>query len=209
MSFWDTVLDKAVPAIIDVGTSIYQANTNAHAARQAAAGEAAGNAAYQKNLDEIRKETAPARGYLHRIVGADPYRLTPEQQRDYENMQMNARRALTASPLRGSGRATVRAFNEMDQGYRDRLTGDNRTRADNAATGLARIGYGATMDAGAANRDTAVNIANIGAQSDLANARLAGQALGDITSFISSSNKQSAATPGIYDSSYENTNKQV
>jgi len=195
MSFFDSITDAVsdfYPAL-KVGADIYgavssvQANKKATKAAQAGVREA--NELTQAELDRIKEATGPAIAHQREAVSRDPYRLTPEQQRELDEIRQSARRTITGGPLAGSGRAQVRAYNEMEGAARDRMTRSNTERADMAAGNLSRVGFTAGVTAGQTAGDAAVKTAMLGANKTLANTRVAGQAIGDVLGYINDENK--------------------
>ena len=168
-------------------------------ARRAADARAAatreGNAAAQARYDELMGITAPGVRRLTDIAAA-PDQLTTQQVKERDELRRRTTNALATSPLRGSGRATVAAIKDVESDYTARALASNARRADDAATRLADVNFGAVgrsagldVASGAASGDAAFDAGIAGAASALASGRLKGQALGDITSIIASDMK--------------------
>lgn len=195
MSIFDSVMDVVsdFSPVLEVGANLYgaysSAQANKKATRTAQAGVNRANALTQEQLAKITEATAPAIQHQREVVSRNPYVFTPEEQREIDAIRQSARRTIAGGPLAGSGRAQVRAFNEMDVAARDRITGRNTQRADEAAGRLSSIGFGAMSDQGTSGANAALNTALLGADRTLANQRLTGQAIGDVMSYISDYDK--------------------
>lgn len=201
MGFFDAALDVVGEfyPYVKMGADIYGAVSSAKANKKATgiaqAGVAEGNRLTQEQLAYIMAQTEPAIQQQRQVVAQDPYTLTPEQQREMDDIRQSARRTLTGGPFAGSGRAQVRMFNEMEGAARDRMTTSNARRADEAAGRLSSIGFGAHKDSGTAGAGAAIDTALLGADKVLANQRLTGQAIGDVMSYVNDWTK--AKTTGV------------
>lgn len=192
-----------IAAGLVAGATIYASNraaeANERAAEQAAqaaqaraAAEADANRQAQARFDAIQTQTAPAVSHLRDVI-ATPEGLTPEQVQQREENRRITTENLARSGLRGSGRATVAAFRDIDSDFTNKAIAANRARADTAANQLAGQNFSAATRAAGIDQDTGASRGraietgafNTG-QADIANAGLTGQALGDITSILAS-----------------------
>lgn len=153
-----------------------------------------------ERLEKQRRDAEPAVQYLKRVMAQDPGQLTPEQLTARDNMRRDVNARLSASGLRGAGRAGVAAANRADLEFSDNAFTTNQRRADTAATGLAGDYNAATRSLADLDRATASSIGNISsraverggtidANAGLANANQWGSAMGMIGSIIADEKK--------------------
>ena len=147
----------------------------------------------QERYDQYTANAAPATSYLRRIIATEGGGLTPGQQLQLEDTRRASRNQLASSGLRGSGRATTAALRQVEADTLGNFATENRNRAQNAANLLQGQGLSATSQAAQTGVNTAIQqgqgiTASGYAQggSDIANAGLKGQALGDIASIVAS-----------------------
>lgn len=132
--------------------------------------------------------------YLGRVVASDPNVLTPQQKIDLADRQRMSLRGITPG-LRGSGRFTTAALNDVSNRGKAGMIASNVARADAGANTL--TGTGERMQTGAVNSlanlesGQGKDIANIetGHATNAANAATASgavnsQTMGDIGSFF-------------------------
>lgn len=103
----------------------------------------------------------PALDHLNSLMNADPSKLDPMQARMREKFLRDSSARLAASGLRGAGRAGVAAVNEGDAELMAQMYVENRDRAAGAASELARTGYGAAGQVGAAGERAYSNIGEV------------------------------------------------
>lgn len=191
-------------AAVNFGGQYLASNANDDAADKIAESNAAqvaaiqaGNAAAQGRYDDLLELSRPGTESLREILGRDPYILTPGQEISLDDVRRDAGAALSATGLRGAGRATTEAIKQTSSGFRAASIDTNLSRQDSAAAKLS--GLDASVTGASAGLDTntgatqaagiaSTTDANVGA--DLANADLRGQAIGDITSFLSNAAKE-------------------
>lgn len=174
MSIISTLLPVAATLI---GTKI-AADANKSAARTAAAGE-------HRSAEEIEAANRLAQERLMQ-AGKLPTRLTPSQEGQLEDARGDVRGQLAASGLRGSGRATVAAFRDVESDFRNRLLEGERGRRERLATGLSAIDRDTGYARGGAERNTGL----IGANATTANAGLRGAAVGSILGAVANEAKE-------------------
>lgn len=164
--------------------------------------------AAQRTLQQQREQAAPATGYL-RTVMANPTELTPLQAQQLEDLRRSTNNTLHSTSFAGSGRTGVSLLRKTESDFRNNAIAQNQGRADsaantmfssgaNATTGIAnsQANTGAAIAAGtsAAGKVSGDAIAKGGlydAQSQIANGSLVGRAMGDITSSIANSQRES------------------
>jgi len=218
MSFLDVAFDEvsnwfsgssggggnpALGFVADVAGHYISADANERAARTVAEGYQAqaeamarGNQAANERLDGIVQTSGPAVTYLRNTVAADPYRLTPQQQTQRGDVVREARSSLSATGMRGSGRAAVDMIQSADQRFQDNAVAQNLSRSDAAASQLASAGNSAQRRAadidystGGAIADVIPRSADATASADVANAALKGTVVGSLSSFIAQDQK--------------------
>jgi len=154
----------------------------------------------QQQYEQFSQNAAPANEYYRRLLATEGGGLTAGQRQELDDVRRSSRNQLASSGLRGSGRATTAALRQVEADTLGRFTQENRARADMAAGNLSDQGFAATDRAQQTGLATAgrigqglqnaaatgVDSAYASAGAGTANARLQGQALGDITSIISS-----------------------
>lgn len=147
----------------------------------------------QQQYADYQARAEPANVYLRRLIATEGGGLTPGQTQELQDVRRSTRNQLASSGLRGSGRATTAALRNVEADTLGRFTEENRTRAQQAANVLGGQGFQATnagVNAGFNTaQQTGEGLRSIGVtqgSSDIANARLQGQALGDISALIAS-----------------------
>ncbi len=215
-------VSSIIPSVIEAGATIagtvISSNANKEAARlanQGAEAQAAavreGNRVAQARYDELMETAAPSQSHLRTIVAADPYALTPAQQIDMADVNRRVTENLNASGLRGSGRAQAAAFRAIEGDVRGGIIESNLARKDAAARTLSgqyvsAVGDSARLDT-SSGRATGTSLRDVGATQaglETSNAALTGEALGDITSLISSDLKNRRR-----ESKYENFREEL
>ena len=212
MAIWDALSnmftsEAFLPAAMVGGATLYgdyiSSAANTEAARIAAEGRLAearaieeGNRQAQQRFNTVQEQAAPAQSYLRQQMVSDPSMLTPEQQQSLEDSRRDTGAALSASGLRGAGRAQVAALRQVEADQRAGFFDQNQRRADAAAQQLS--GQYTTALTNAANLDASTGraygsavsgAADASAGVRTANAGLRGQAIGDIASLIRSEYK--------------------
>lgn len=86
---------------------------------------------------------AGALDYMLQVMGLDPSKLTPDQVRVMDDLSRDLMANLSASGLRGAGRAGIAAVNEGRADMGAKLYAINQERADKAAANLNTTGYNA------------------------------------------------------------------
>lgn len=165
-----------------------------------------GNAQAQATLDRIRENAAPATSYLRGIVG-QVEGLTPAQQAALDEQRRLAPDHIRRSGFAGSGRTaasilrrveadTVNQMMDINRGRRDAAAGQMASASDTAAGQVAAMQAGLGQQVGQAyaqqGMNTGQSVASAGnamAGADVANAKVAGQTIGDIASIINSERK--------------------
>lgn len=221
MGFFDAVVsgigsfvEKAAPIAeiaAPIAGTIMASNANREAARiaqrgaeQSAEAIAAANALAQQRFEQMQGMAQPGVDYLRNVV-TTPQGLFPEQQQALADLRREMPRRLNAVGLRGSGRAAVSAFRDVESRFVNDALARNRGRRDAAATGLAGPFFNAGSQAagldsqtGQAQANALTQAANVNANAETANAALRGQGLADIVSVINEQAKRGR------DSQYEN-----
>lgn len=145
-----------------------------------------------RQYEETKTLAAPGVARLRQTV-ASPGRLTPVQADELQDTRRRTLNDLSRSGLRGSGRAVTTAFKNVESDFVNKALDANRQRGDQAASELAGPFFNATGQT--ANLVLKGADAESGALADqgeaqqgktIANANLAGQTLGDVSSLIAS-----------------------
>lgn len=216
MSLWGSItswVDSALGTgglITDVAVPIattYMANqANKSAAKTVARGYQSqadaireGNANAQARYDETQELTGDAVQQLRERVAGNPYVLTPSQRASLADTRLSASRTLNAGGLRGAGRSQLAVMRGVETDAKNALVDENKTERDTASNRLSGEYFNAvdksagldTKAADAAGR-AAMGTAETKAQSHLANVSTRGQALGDISAFLSNAEKEKA-----------------
>ncbi len=162
----------------------------------------------QDYLKVAREDEAPGQTYLRTVV-ADPGMLTPAQLQALEDLRRNTRNQISTSSIAGSGRTAAALLRRTESDFTNDALERNRSRAMDAASGMANrasnaattignisVGTGTQQAAlqakqGEVTGNATANSGAIGAQAELANGRLMGSAIGDIGSLIASQARQS------------------
>lgn len=182
-------------ALISSSANERAAEKSAAAAKAQADAITAGNQAAQQRFETVQAQTQPGLDHLRGVV-TNSQGLTPEQQRELEDVRRRSLDTISRSGLRGSGRAVTAALRGVEEGYVGRAIESNRSRADAAAGRLANpyfdaAGNMANLDAstGRAQGSAAMSAGLDDAAAGLATGSVRGQALGDIASLIASDRK--------------------
>ena len=153
-------------------------------------------AAANKRFDEQQELSRVGTDVLRTIAASDPSQLTPAQIRALEDSQRDAQATIAATGLRGAGRATVAALQETDARFREGAQQDNINRQLEAATRLSGQDFSAGTNAAQvsfrgipAAAEAASKAAEPLANADIANTRLRGGGLADISSLIADETK--------------------
>lgn len=141
------------------------------AATDEAGGLNAGAADYattrKKGLDAITSALTPyaqgsgtdALDQIHALLTADPSQLNPTQARARDELLRDSTARLSASSLRGAGRAGVATINDADADFRAKSYAENKADSEAAATQLAQMGQQASTTIGNAGNDYYTGIA--------------------------------------------------
>lgn len=105
-----------------------------------------GSSGFEQKLSPYTTAGNEALGYLQQVMGIDPNQLTPEQRIQMDDYTRELMANLSASGLRGAGRAGVAAVGDSQGRLRAQLFKQNQDRADHAAELLNQQGYGATTN---------------------------------------------------------------
>jgi hypothetical protein len=183
--------------------AVMASNANREAADRASAGAQAqadairqGTALAQQRFETVQRQTQPAVDYQREVMaGADT--LTPSQIEARKDVQRQTNYALSASGLRGSGRAAVAAVRKADTDFTNAALDANRRRADSAASGLSGQYFSANSQlasndirGGMATGAAANQQGLIGADYAVSDASLRGRAIGDIASLVNDTAKE-------------------
>lgn len=169
-------------AVISAGATIVGAKIAASGNKKAAAAATAGE---ERSAEAIREANRLAQARLTQ-AGKIPTQLTASQEAELDRARDDIRGQLASSGLRGSGRATVAAFREVESDLRNRMLEGERGRRERLATGLASI----DMNSGQVTGDAAQRSGQYAANLATANAGLRGAAVGSILGSIASEAKE-------------------
>jgi hypothetical protein len=205
---WDFLL----PAITKIAGAWIATDANKSAAKQAnkATTQGAqiqadaireGNVQAQQTLDQIRAEAGPATGYLRRTI-AEPGELTPVQRTQLDEARRTVSNQLRGSSFAGSGRTATAIFRGVESDFVNRALDHNRGRADAAAhkmhgsgtaaaTSVAGLQANLGRETGAVEGGAVRDVGNTNAAATLATGNLTGQTIGDLTSAIAASQRES------------------
>ena len=183
-----------------IASTLIARDANKEAAEaQAAALEAQAQAIREGNAEAAARFAEQAAqteiGVSHlRSVVANPEQLTPLQRQRLDEARQRTVTGLAGSGLSGSGRAKFEAVRGVESDFFNRINEQNIGRGDRAASQLARANFDTTRQAANIDRDpTAPGLEaradTQGAESDLANKLLTGQAIGDIAGIIAADRK--------------------
>ncbi len=176
----------------------------ADALRQQAEEIRAGNEAAAARFEEQSRLTEPGVSRLRSVI-ANAGNLTPFEEQQLDEARRQTTTALSGSGLRGSGRATFEAVRGVESDFFNRINQSNLARSDRAASQLAGANFDATRSAARIDQDARAPAVEAQAgglravagtqdsQSNLANALLTGQAIGDIAGIITADNKGRAS----------------
>lgn len=194
MSLWDAVGSAAGAAVGGLFNSKASSKSNK---------------AYKKALEELRRGKAAATAELGGLVAearpgfqhvkeqiAYDGRLTPAQQMSLDRLRRTTLNQLGKSGLRGSGRTVTAALRDVESDFVGDAIDSNQRRADTAAaslgsvyaqgrSGIANAHLGSASGMAQLQVDKGANAAN----AMTAQGSLAGQALGDIIGYATSSQK--------------------
>lgn len=177
------------------------------------------NAVSQEAYRQIQDANAPGGTYLRGVV-ADPGKLTPAQAAQLDELRRGVSNQIRGSTFAGSGRTASALFRKAESDFTNEALERNRQRAFDAASVMAGRGNAAEMAAAGLHSNEGSQIAgltaNLGtnnanlitstgkaagdaeqraglydANADIANAKLYGQALGDISSAIANQQRES------------------
>ena len=144
-----------------------------------------------RRFEELQGLSRVGTDALREIAASDPGQLTPAQQIALQDSQRDAVASLNATGLRGAGRSTVAALQDVDSRFRAGAIEDNLTRKQQAASRLSGEDFAAGRSAAdtsfrgiATAGNTEAQAATPQASADLANANLRGGALADVSSLI-------------------------
>ena len=183
-----------------IASTLIQTDANKEAAEaQAAALEAQaqaireGNAEAAARFAEQAAQTEIGVSRLRSVI-ANAGNLTPFEEQQLDEARQQTVTAFSGSGLSGSGRAKFEAVRGVESDFFNRINQSNLSRADRAASQLAGANFDATRQAANIDRDARApsldaQAGTQGAQSDLANALLTGQAIGNIAGIIAADNK--------------------
>jgi hypothetical protein len=155
----------------------------------------------QTTLNQIRKEAAPATGYLRGVI-ADEGTLTPTQVTGLEEVRRGVTNQIRSSGFAGSGRTAAALFRKAEADYVNDALESNRGRsfdaartmqsgATNAATGIANSQANAGTAIGKVYGDATTKAGLYDANAGLATGKLTGEALGAIGSVIANERRES------------------
>lgn len=139
----------------------------------------------RRSAAEIAEANRLAQARL-KEAGKLPTELTPSQEEQLDKARTDIRGQLASSGLRGSGRATVAAFRDVESDLRNRMLDSERGRRERLSAGLAEIDIGTGRAIGGATRRGG----QYAADATTANAGLRGAAVGSILGSISSEMKE-------------------
>ena len=174
MSIYTTLISGAATII---GANI-AAKGNKKAAGIAADSE-------RRSAEEIAASNRLAQSRLTEAAKL-PTRLTPSQEVQLDRARTDIRGQLASSGLRGSGRATVAAFRDVESDLRNRMLDSERGRRERLSTGLANIDMSTGRSTGEATRQGGMYAAD----ATTSNAGLRGAAVGSILGSIASEAKE-------------------
>ncbi|MCC6775625.1 MAG: hypothetical protein IT537_03155 [Hyphomicrobiales bacterium] len=168
-----------------------------------------GREAAERELARAREENAPGQSYLRQVV-AGPGDLTPAQRMQLDELRRVTGNQIRTSSIAGSGRTAASLLRRTESEFTNDALERNRTRAYDAASGMAgRVaqastgiaGLNASMipQAGKVMGDATTAGGLYDAQSGLASGKLYSSTLGDIGALIA---KESKPKPGKYNSKF-------
>ena len=196
MSFWDFV-----PALVTAGATLYGVNQASKATQKAADTlkqannnatnvEMAGLDAAKNVVAQNQSAASPGLLAQQEIINRGSA-LTPEQEQAVADSRTQAINSLKGSSLRGSARATSAIISDTDNRVRNNFMTANQRDADQAAGTLSGQYFTAgnslasnATDAGKAASTGLMNSGNIDASNLTGQAKLSGQAIGDIGAVI-------------------------
>lgn len=202
--------DKASDAAIQGANIQAASNEKARAENERLTREGLGES--QGRFDKIVEGSEPARNYLRRVI-AEPGSLTPEQAQQLTDLRRSTGNQIRTSSIAGSGRTASSLLRRVESDFTNDALQKNKLRADNAANTM--FGPGTQAEYGAAGmyvnalgsvgKTGADLISKSGqaqgnavaqgglyqANADTANAKVAGEAIGDVGWAMASGAKQS------------------
>jgi hypothetical protein len=192
--------------VVPIATTAMTTQANKNAANKVSQGyqdQAAaireGNANAEARYDESKALSEPAVQRLKVTVAGNPYLLTDTQKASLDDTSRSTRRTLNSGGLRGAGRAQVAVMRGVETGVKNQFIDENRSSQDDAAARLSGEYFDATgnqamldTSSGRATGAAALGSADTKAKSELANVGARGQALGDISAFLTNSEKEEA-----------------
>lgn len=182
---WYDLFKTSLPTLLQVGGTMYGASmankANAQAAQQMQ------QANQQAQQMQANQQAQASTGLVHtNDIIRRGSALTPYQKLQMDDARRQTLNAMSASGLRGSGRATVAAVRNVEENMRGSFMNANQQRADNAATGLTNQYF----NTGNSASNLALNSGSIGAGQSTASASIRGQAIGDIGAVIADELRQ-------------------
>jgi hypothetical protein len=131
--------------------------------------------------------TGPGTSYLRSLV-AQPQTLDPAQQSELQDMRTSVTNQLHGSDFAGSGQTAAAIFKKTDSDFVNTALQQNKQNAISAADKLSGTSTSAAESGANAGLEGAVT----GANAATSNAKVIGQALGDVGSLISRQSKLGA-----------------
>lgn len=205
MASWlDTFLSdgKWLPAALMAGATLYSASAasdaNVKAAKLQADAINRSTALANQRFQQVQQQTAPAVAHQQAVIQqAGAGGLTPVQKIAVDDARAGTIAAMSASGLRGSGKAVTDAVRRVETGTTANFMDQNAGRADRAATSLSSQFFGAANAMGANDVRAGYATGQIGADATTADATLRGRALGDIATIINDASREGRR--GAYD----------
>ena len=185
---WNLLL----PALAIGGGLFLASNANTQAANTVNAAVSAAQS--QDNAIAQSGGVGPGSTYLRSLI-MSPGTLTPAQQSQLADLRRSVANQIHGSDFAGSGRTAAALFKKTEGDFVNTALDSNKQQAIGAADKLAGTSDAAATAAAQAGLTGATDIAN----ADIAQGKLYGAALGDVTSLINRQNK--ANTTGGYSTS--------
>jgi len=185
---WNLLL----PALAIGGGLFLASNANTQAANTVNAAVSAAQS--QDNAIAQSGGVGPGSTYLRSLI-MSPGTLTPAQQSQLADLRRSVANQIHGSDFAGSGRTAAALFKKTEGDFVNTALDSNKQQAITAADKLAGTSDAAATAAAQAGLTGATDIAN----ADIAQGKLYGAALGDVTSLINRQNK--ANTTGGYSTS--------
>jgi hypothetical protein len=182
---WYSVFQKSLPTLLKIGGTAYGAYQASKANEAAAQNMQAANNRMIQQQQANQAQSASGLSRVQDIIRRGSA-LTPYQKSQIDDARRQTVNAMSASGLRGSGRATVAAVRNVEENMKGRFMDANQQRADNAATGLSQQYFNTSNNIS----NGLINQGNISAGQTLSNASIRGQAIGDIGAVIADEIRQ-------------------